>query len=144
MKRKTSKKRGRERRLGGKRRGKGNKGGRGRAGSGKKGAQKKTYFMRKGGGIGKEKLKSKVAKKIAKEIKLINIGEIDDKIQDLLSKKLAKKVGDSYEINIGELGYDKVGGKGKIRNKLIVHAKIFSKKAIEKIEKTGGKAIIES
>ncbi|MEM3412157.1 MAG: uL15 family ribosomal protein [archaeon] len=46
------------------------------------------------------------------------------------------------EVNILDLGYEKVLGGGKIDKPLIIKAKAFTAKAKEKIEKAGGKAIL--
>lgn len=64
-------------------------------------------------------------------IKAINLDELE---------KIAKEK-KIEEINLDELGFEKVLGKGKISIPLTIKAKYFSKKAIQKIEKVGGKAI---
>jgi large subunit ribosomal protein L15 len=55
---------------------------------------------------------------------------------DTIAKKTGKK-----DIDLAELGYDKVLGTGKLSGALNIKAKLFSKKALEKIESMGGKAI---
>ena len=45
------------------------------------------------------------------------------------------------EINLRELGYDKLLGTGKVKQKLVVKADMFSASAKEKLEKAGGKLI---
>ncbi|MBT3395419.1 50S ribosomal protein L15 [archaeon] len=118
-----------------KRRGAGNRGGRGMAGTGKRAAQKKptilklfgnAYFGKKGFKTPKSKLKSKE--------KTINLSYIEIKID-----KLATKKGDTFLVDLSK--YDKVLAKGNLTNKFEITCKSFSKKAIEKIESAGGKAI---
>jgi large subunit ribosomal protein L15 len=56
-------------------------------------------------------------------------------------RDLEKLAGDKKEIVLKDLGYDKVLGSGKLSKALIVKAMAFSKRAKERIEKAGGKAI---
>jgi len=66
-----------------------------------------------------------------KEIRAINLRDID-----ILAKKINKN-----EIDLSELGFDKVLSKGKITQPLTIKAKKFVEKAKNKIEEAGGKAI---
>lgn len=59
----------------------------------------------------------------------INLDEVD------------KLAGDAAEIDVAACGYAKVLGAGSLSRPLVVKAKAFSKKAREKIEKRGGKAV---
>jgi large subunit ribosomal protein L15 len=61
----------------------------------------------------------------------INIKDIE-----AIAKKEGKK-----EIDVIQLGYDKVLGKGKLTQPLTIKAKYFSKLAIKKIEQAGGKVV---
>jgi len=63
--------------------------------------------------------------------KVINLGEVSE---------LAAKHS-LTEINVKDFGYDKVLGKGKLTQPLIIKATLFSKQALAKIEEVGGKAI---
>jgi large subunit ribosomal protein L15 len=105
--------------------GKGSKGGRGMAGTGKRADQKKSLVLNKYhpyfGSKGKTSRKTK-----KKKIKLINIGDIEDKYSN-------------GEIDLS--GY-KILGKGQVNKKYIIKAKSASKSAIKKIEKAGGKIIL--
>ncbi|MEM7821199.1 MAG: uL15m family ribosomal protein [Candidatus Aenigmatarchaeota archaeon] len=116
-----------------KRRGKGSRGGRGMAGMHK---QKWTYTVKYApnhfGKIG-----FKRPKEVFRKPKSINLGELEKIIE---SKEISEKEGDLVKVNVLKLGYDKVLGSGKISKPLIVEAKFFSKNAIEKIERAGGKA----
>ncbi|MEM7819824.1 MAG: uL15 family ribosomal protein [Candidatus Aenigmatarchaeota archaeon] len=67
---------------------------------------------------------------LKKKLRTINIGDLE-------------KISDNNEIDLTKLGYDKLLSRGKISRPLIIKIKKFSKKAKEKIEKVGGKIIIE-
>jgi|YelNatPaOPRAMG01_1025707.scaffolds.fasta_scaffold176957_2 large subunit ribosomal protein L15 len=113
---------------GGKRkgRGKGNRGGRGYAGSKK---HRKTYILKfEKDHLGKRGFVPK-SFKCTREIKAINLRDLN------------KLIGDKEEIDLVELGYDKVIGGGKINKAITVKAKAFSANAKEKIEAAGGKAV---
>ncbi|MEM5853278.1 MAG: uL15m family ribosomal protein [Candidatus Aenigmatarchaeota archaeon] len=66
-----------------------------------------------------------------KRIKSINLEELE---------RIAEER-NLEEIDLRELGFDKLLGKGNISRPLTVKARFFSKKAIEKIEKVGGKVL---
>jgi large subunit ribosomal protein L15 len=74
----------------------------------------------------------------------VNIGELDEQIELLLAKKIAVKEGKYIKIDVSELGYAKVMGKGLVKNPLNVHAEKITQHAKEKIEAAGGKAILKS
>lgn len=112
--RKSVKKKGRMHRLGLRRRGSGNRGGFGRAGWGKRARQKSMMY--------KDEVKDKKGRlksKKPKRFKKINLSDIKDKSTELP-------------------GY-RVLGNGTPPAKLSIKASYFSKKAKEKIEKSGGK-----
>jgi large subunit ribosomal protein L15 len=110
-----------------KHRGAGSQGGRGKAGMLK---HKKSWMLKYEphhfGKIG-----FKVPLEVRKEIKAITLKDLD-----ILAKKLNKN-----EIDLSELGYDKVLSSGKITQTLTIKAKKFVEKAKKKIEEAGGKAI---
>ena len=69
-----------------------------------------------------------------KEAKTINIDQLN---------QLASKSDDTTkEINISDLGFEKVLGKGRLNFSLTVKAKNFTEKAEAKITKAGGKAVV--
>lgn len=110
-----------------KHRGKGSRGGRGMAGLKK---QKKSWMIRYDPyHFGKRGFK--IPLKAQKEIKAITLRNID-----ILAKKLNKT-----EIDLSELGYDKVLSTGSLTQPLIIKAKKFVERAKQKIEDLGGKAI---
>lgn len=107
-----------------KRRGSGNRGGFGNAGTGKRADQKKFSVLKKYGPsyFGKHGF----IKKNAVKIKAINIGDLP------LTPK----------INLKDLGYNKLLGKGVSKVKYDITVDFCSKKAKDKIEKSGGKVTV--
>jgi len=110
-----------------KHRGAGSQGGRGQAGMLK---HKKSWMLVNDphhfGKIG-----FKVPIEVKNEFKAITLKDID-----VLAKRLNKN-----EIDLSELGFDKVLSNGKLTQALTIKARKFVEKAKQKIEETGGKAI---
>jgi len=79
---------------------------------------------------------------LVKELRTINIGELEEKIDFLLENKIAKYENEHIVIDVTKLGFHKVLGKGRVTKPLIVKAKSFTTSAIKKLEEAGGKAII--
>lgn len=69
--------------------------------------------------------------KISERVKAINLGSLE-RIAMQQNKK---------EIDVKDLGFEKVLGAGKISSPLVVKAKSFSKSAIKRLEEAGGKAV---
>jgi large subunit ribosomal protein L15 len=74
----------------------------------------------------------------------INVGSIDTQLDLLLAKKIAKKQGSVFEIDVTELGYSKVMGKGLVSHPFHLYAEKFTPKAQEKIKAAGGKTFPSS
>ncbi|MDI6826409.1 MAG: uL15m family ribosomal protein [Candidatus Aenigmarchaeota archaeon] len=81
-------------------------------------------------------------KKVIKEIKAINLKDLDSMVEGLLKQKKAEKTKDGIKVKLSDLGYDKLLGSGKVNHPLIVEARYFSKNAIKKLEESEGKAVI--
>jgi len=122
------------------RRGAGNRGGRGFSGGCKHHFVK---YLLMGRHIGKPFGSKGFTPKVVREITAMNVGEIDERIEELIASGVARKSGEEIEVHLSELGIDKVLGGGKVTHKLVVFAKEFSERAIEKIEEAGGKAVVE-
>ena len=121
-----------------KHRGKGSKGGKGMAGSGKKAGQLKTYLLRyEPDYLGKRGFTS--LKKLKRKIKGINLSEIQEHKDKFLKKGLAKEGPEGIEL---ELRNYKILSRGNLKDKFIIKAASFSKKAEEKIKKVGGEISI--
>lgn len=120
--------------------GSGHRGGFGMAGSGKRGDQRKTAIINKHGNdyFGKAGFTSRKTEKDKRQ--RINLAQISETLKTLIDKKIAKKSGDSYEINLPKY---KILGVGEVKEKLIINAESASKSAIEKVKKAGGEIKIK-
>ena len=78
---------------------------------------------------------------IITHVKAINLKELDLLADKLLEKKIAEQENGKIKINLKKMGYDKLLGSGKVTKPLIVEAKYFSKGAVKKLEKVGGKTV---
>jgi len=78
-----------------------------------------------------------------REVNAINVGELDEQISNLMTDKKAKKTKEGVEIDLDQLGYDKLLGEGQVTHPLIVKVDSYSESAAEKIQNAGGK-ILES
>ena len=116
----------------------GHKGGKGAAGSDKH-LYRKTimsdprYFGKHG---------FKRPPQVQEETSTVNIGELNEWIDEFLNEGLAEEEDDHIVIDVSELGFDKVLGKGKVTRPLKVVANGFSKKAESKLKESGGVAEI--
>lgn len=109
-------------------RGAGCRGGRGRAGSHK---HKFTKYWKTFGKYGTLKVK--------KTLIGINISDLVDKLPKLVSANKVEKSKGAYIIDGNKLKFDKILGRGKLKEQLILKNIEVSKKAAEIIEKAGGK-----
>jgi large subunit ribosomal protein L15 len=77
-------------------------------------------------------------------IKTVNVGELDELSETLVTKGLAIKSEKGIEINLAQLGINKLLGSGKVTKPLIIKGiKNISETAKEKIITSGG-LILES
>lgn len=121
------------------RRGGGSRGGRGNAGT------CKHHFVRamqRGLSFGKHGFKRPNA--IVQDKTIVNVGEIDEAIEQLVTEGLAEKKGDAFYINLANIGIEKVLGSGKVTKPLFITANEFSSVAKQKIEDTKGNAMVLS
>jgi len=117
------------------RRGAGNRGGRGNAGG------DKHHYVRnlqRGMVFGKSGFKR--PQKIQHSDITINVSELDEVADHLVSIDSAKAEDDGIHINLSDIGVDKVLGCGKVTKKLIVYGEC-SKTARVKIEGVGGRIV---
>jgi len=120
-----------------KRRGAGHKGGKGKAGLGK---HHWTWTVNNDPNhFGKYGFKR--PQKMVNKSNPVNLGYLDDNSEKLLAKGIATKEGDFIVINVTDLGYDKVLGKGKLLKQLKIKSPLFSASAEDKIQEAGGEAI---
>lgn len=110
-------------------RGAGHRGGRGKTG----GQKHEKYPQKKWGKKG-----FKRPSKVIEEKETINVGDLDQIIEHLIQKDIAKEKEDYIQIDAEDLEAEKILGKGKVKNKLKIKAENFSSKAKQKIEDAGG------
>lgn len=122
-----------------KHRGAGNKGGKGYAGSGKRADSKKPSNWKNTKYFGKHGFKNLGFKK---EVKPVNLLDIEQKLQSYISKKLIVEEKGVYVVDLGKLGYNKLLGKGAPTKKYKITTEYASKNIIEKIKKAGGEVIL--
>jgi large subunit ribosomal protein L15 len=120
-----------------KRRGAGHKGGKGKAGLGK---HHWTWTVKNDPNhFGKYGFRR--PQKMIKKINHVNIGYLDENSEKLLENGIATKEGNLIVIDVTDLGYDKVLGKGKLLKPLKIKSPDFSASAEDKIQEAGGEAI---
>ncbi|MDI9623917.1 MAG: uL15 family ribosomal protein [Methanothermobacter sp.] len=118
-----------------KRRGAGHRGGRGQAGGHK---HHWTWIVKYDPEhFGKRGFKR--PRKLVKDPKTINLGEIQEKLPKFIKEGIAKKEKNITILDVTNIGYEKVLGQGKITEPLHIKAHEFSAKAEEKIKEAGGK-----
>jgi large subunit ribosomal protein L15 len=119
-------------------RGSGEKGGKGWSGGHK---QKWSYILRyfpdhfgKHGFVPAEK----------PEPVTINVGEIDERIEELLERGLAERRGERIAVDVRGLGAEKVLGGGRVEHALELRAPLVTEAARSKVEAAGGLVVGES
>ena len=70
--------------------------------------------------------------------KVINVGELDERIDELLRTGLARQEGESICVDITALGFNKLGGRGRVTKKLVIVAFEATENAVRKLEEAGG------
>ena len=76
-----------------------------------------------------------------REVGAINVGELDEQISKLITNKKAKKTKEGIKLNLDQLGYDKLLGRGQVTQPIILQVDSHSESAAKKIEKAGGKIL---
>jgi large subunit ribosomal protein L15 len=122
-----------------KHRGSGHRGGKGNAGSGKKADQKKPSFWGIKDFQGKHGFHSHSQ---ALPQTPINLDDLQLRMNTLVIQGKAKKQGDSYEINLNELGYNKLLSSGNVAHKLKITVDHASSKAVLKVQEKGGEVTV--
>ncbi len=120
-----------------KRRGAGNRGGKGLAGGHKHHWSWMVKFDPKHFG----KYGFKRPQGVSQVFNPVNVDFLDENSDKLLSQGIATEEDNKIIIDVTELGYNKVLGKGKISKALTIKAPQFSKSAVSKIENAGGEAL---
>jgi len=79
---------------------------------------------------------------IRKKIYSINLDEIFEGIEEWKALGLIKTEENKLVINLLDLGYDKLLGRGNINIPVKIITKYASKKAIKKVEEAGGEVVL--
>jgi large subunit ribosomal protein L15 len=79
---------------------------------------------------------------VRREARAINVGELDERLEELLQLGVAKKENEKFVIDVGKLGFEKVLGGGRVTHPLEIKAQRFVESAKRKLEEAGGKAIL--
>ncbi|MBS7643325.1 uL15 family ribosomal protein [Candidatus Bathyarchaeota archaeon] len=83
----------------------------------------------------------KCPKGLGRTVNVINVGELQELANALVTNKKAKSEDRKIVFDLSELGYNKLLGKGRITEAMIVKAPAASKSAIKKIEEAGGEVL---
>jgi len=71
--------------------------------------------------------------------RVLNVGRLDEMVDELVKRNLAKKVDGGVLVDITALGFNKLGGAGRVSRPLIVRTVKATENAVEKIVAAGGK-----
>ena len=121
-----------------KHRGAGHRGGRGKAGSGKRGDAKKPRYWSDKKYFGKDGF-SPIN---AKQVKTVGLSHLDSMLDSLIKQGKASEDKGVFVVNLKDLKYDKLLGNGFITRKVEVSVGVASQRAVEKVEKAGGKVVL--
>ncbi|ABM81152.1 uL15 family ribosomal protein [Hyperthermus butylicus] len=72
----------------------------------------------------------------------INVGELAEKLDAWLREGVAKQEEGKIVVNLAELGYAKLLGRGKITRPVKVIVPAATERAVKKIEEAGGEVVI--
>jgi len=75
---------------------------------------------------------------IVKDVSVLNVGDLDGRIENLTKSGKAEHKSGVYSIDLSNLGVNKLLGSGRVSNKIKVTVACATKKAIEKIEAAKG------
>lgn len=117
------------------RRGAGNRGGRGRAGQ--RDHRFSHFYLRGEISNGKHGFVNKTSVPVS----AIDVGDIDQMIEALVSEGFATREGDLITLDVTEIGIEKVLGGGQVTHRMSISARAFSERARAKIEEMGGQAM---
>lgn len=110
-------------------RGAGNRGGRGKAGRWK---HERYPNERKG------KYGFKRPECLKREVSTVNVGELDESIEQLVDEGYAKETSDGYSLDLGDMGIDKLLGSGRVTTQLDIDVEEASDSAVAKVQDVGG------
>ncbi|MDD1763388.1 MAG: 50S ribosomal protein L15 [Methanobacteriaceae archaeon] len=71
----------------------------------------------------------------------VNLDYLNEKAQELVKNGQAIEEDGKIVIDVTEMGYNKVLGRGKLTQSLVIKSPLFSQSALRKIEEAGGEAV---
>ena len=77
-----------------------------------------------------------------KEIKTINVSQVEAKIDNFLTMGFARKKGNTIEIDLAQAGFQKLLGSGRINNSYEIKVDNASERAVSKVNDAGGQVLI--
>ncbi|MCQ2355726.1 MAG: 50S ribosomal protein L15 [Methanocorpusculum sp.] len=116
------------------RRGAGNRGGRGQAGW--RDHNFTRFYL-----LGKTEGKHGFVCKTSVTYEVLDIGDIDQMIPDLVARGIATQNGDVIILDAAQIGVEKVLGGGRVTHKLEITAECFSERAVAKVQEQGGQVL---
>lgn len=81
---------------------------------------------------------------LIEEDEVINIYQVEEKLDDLIEMGVAEKKGSTYEVDLVDAGFDKLLSKGKTHYQMKIKVPNTSNKAVRKVEEAGGEVIVDS
>ncbi|MEM2874943.1 MAG: uL15 family ribosomal protein [Candidatus Hadarchaeales archaeon] len=78
---------------------------------------------------------------LRRETKAINVGEIEERLEEFMKEGAASQEGDRIVVDVTKLGYDKVLGGGRVSRPIVAKSKNFADLAVKKLKEAGGDAI---
>ncbi|AEA13572.1 MAG: uL15 family ribosomal protein [Thermoproteus sp.] len=84
----------------------------------------------------------KQPKQISVEWRPINVGRLEELVEEMESRGAAVKEGGRYVVDLLKLGYNKLLGGGEVSRPLVVYTPVATRAAVEKIAKAGGEVRI--
>nr|MDO8114410.1 uL15 family ribosomal protein [Candidatus Sigynarchaeota archaeon] len=79
---------------------------------------------------------------VVKKVNPINIKDMEIKLPELEKAGAAVKKGTHYEIDLGQIGYNKLLSTGNVNGKYNITVEMASAKAVEKISGAGGSVTV--
>ncbi len=80
-------------------------------------------------------------KGLTRDVRVINIYQIEDMMDTLRKEGCVKKKGAFYEIDLEKAGYDKLLSRGNARYQMKIKVANSSKRAVSKVQEAGGEVI---
>jgi len=74
----------------------------------------------------------------------INVGEVAEKLEDWLRNGVAHREGDKIVVNLAEMGYNTLLGRGKIDKPVKIIVPRATERAVEKVKAAGGEVVLLS